>query len=70
MVLRRPPRPPFPPSAHDMLREARLLLGLRRAGVRVPAVLAVCEDEHVIGAGTDRIIVNPSDHKIAEVITG
>jgi aminoglycoside phosphotransferase (APT) family kinase protein len=49
MVLRRPPRPPFPASAHDMLREARLLLGLGRAGVRVPAVLAVCEDEQVIG---------------------
>ena len=25
VVLRRPPRPPLPPSAHDVLREARLL---------------------------------------------
>src|SRR6187397_2528585 len=24
VVLRRPPRPPLPPSAHDVLREARL----------------------------------------------
>ena len=27
-VLRRPPRPPIPPSANDMLREARVLRGL------------------------------------------
>ena len=26
-VLRRPPRPPLPPSAHDVLRESRLLRG-------------------------------------------
>jgi aminoglycoside phosphotransferase (APT) family kinase protein len=48
-VLRRPPRPPLPPSAHDVLREARVLRAL--AGrARVPAVLAVCDDESVIGA--------------------
>jgi len=48
-VLRRPPRPPLPPSAHDMRREARVLQAL--AGqARVPDVLAVCEDESVIGA--------------------
>ena len=28
VVLRRPPRPPLPPSAHDVLREARLLKAL------------------------------------------
>src|SRR5205823_5759419 len=28
VVLRRPPRPPLPPSAHDVLREARLLRAL------------------------------------------
>ena len=28
MVLRRAPRPPLPPSAHDMLREARVLTAL------------------------------------------
>jgi aminoglycoside phosphotransferase (APT) family kinase protein len=49
-VLRRPPRPPLPPSAHDVLREARLLERLHAAGARVPAVLAACEDEQVIGA--------------------
>jgi aminoglycoside phosphotransferase (APT) family kinase protein len=49
VVLRRPPPPPLPPSAHDMVREARVQLGLARAGVRVPRILAVCEDESVIG---------------------
>ena len=34
-VLRRPPRPPLPPSAHDVLREARLLRALAdTAGAR------------------------------------
>jgi aminoglycoside phosphotransferase (APT) family kinase protein len=49
MVLRRPPRPPLPPSAHDVLREARLLRALADTPARVPAVLAVCEDPAVIG---------------------
>jgi aminoglycoside phosphotransferase (APT) family kinase protein len=50
VVLRRPPRGPLPPSAHDVLREARLLTALERTPVRVPRVLAVCEDLDVIGA--------------------
>ncbi|MDO8212607.1 phosphotransferase family protein [Conexibacter sp. CPCC 206217] len=50
VVLRRPPRGPLPPSAHDVLREARLLARLRPAGVRVPEVLCTCEDADVIGA--------------------
>jgi aminoglycoside phosphotransferase (APT) family kinase protein len=50
LVVRRPPRPPLPPSAHDVLREARLLRALRGTAARVPEVLAVCEDETVIGA--------------------
>ena len=49
-VLRRPPRPPIPPSAHDMLREARVLEALQPTPVRVPRVLAVCADEAVIGS--------------------
>src|SRR3954462_3883812 len=48
-VLRRPPRPPLPPSAHDVLREARVLKALE-GRARVPEVLAVCDDEGVIGA--------------------
>ena len=49
MVLRRPPRPPLPPSAHDVLREARLLRALESTPARVPRVLAVCDDPAVIG---------------------
>jgi aminoglycoside phosphotransferase (APT) family kinase protein len=50
VVLRRPPRPPLPPSAHDVLREARMLRALHHTSARVPVVLAVCADEHTIGA--------------------
>jgi len=49
VVLRRPPRPPLPPSAHDVLREARLLRALESTDVRVPRVLAVGDDESVLG---------------------
>ena len=48
-VLRRPPRPPLPPSAHDVLREARLLRAVEGTEVRVPRVLATCDDESVLG---------------------
>ena len=48
-VLRRPPRPPLPPSAHDMVREARLQLALAPHGIRLPKIRAVCDDESVIG---------------------
>jgi aminoglycoside phosphotransferase (APT) family kinase protein len=50
LVLRRPPRGPLPPSAHDVLREARLLRALAPTGARVPRVLAIASDESVIGA--------------------
>ena len=49
-VLRRPPRPPLPPSAHDVVREANLQLALREAGfARLPTIAAVCEDETLLG---------------------
>jgi aminoglycoside phosphotransferase (APT) family kinase protein len=48
-VLRRPPRPPLPPSAHDMVREARLQLALAPHGIRLPPIVAVCEDDGVLG---------------------
>ena len=48
-VLRRPPRPPLPPSAHDMVREARLQLALAPHGIRLPPILAICEDDAVLG---------------------
>jgi aminoglycoside phosphotransferase (APT) family kinase protein len=50
VVLRRPPRGPLPPSAHDVLREARLLSALEPTSVRAPRVLAVCADPELIGA--------------------
>src|SRR5277367_5222417 len=50
VVLRRPPRPPLPPSAHDVLREARLLKALEDTRARVPKVLAVGADLATIGA--------------------
>jgi aminoglycoside phosphotransferase (APT) family kinase protein len=49
-VLRRPPRPPLPPSAHDVVREARLQLAMRDAGfTRLPTIVAVCEDDSLLG---------------------
>jgi aminoglycoside phosphotransferase (APT) family kinase protein len=48
-VLRRPPRGPLPPTAHDVLREARLLAAVE-GRIRTPRVLATCADEAVIGA--------------------
>ena len=50
VILRRPPRPPLPPSAHDMLREARILQALAATRVRVPRVLSVCTDSSIVGA--------------------
>src|ERR1017187_7271116 len=50
VVLRRPPRGPLPPSAHDVLREARLLRALEPTPVRAPRLLAACEDPAAIGA--------------------
>ena len=50
LVLRRPPRGPLPPSAHDVLREARLLRALEPTAARVPRVLAVGDDPGLIGA--------------------
>jgi aminoglycoside phosphotransferase (APT) family kinase protein len=49
-ILRRPPQGPLLPTAHDVLREYRVLdlLG-RDGGVRVPQVTAACEDLDVIG---------------------
>jgi aminoglycoside phosphotransferase (APT) family kinase protein len=48
-VLRRPPRPPLPPSAHDVVRESRLQLALAPLGIRVPNIRAVCEEDALLG---------------------
>ncbi|MCW3010476.1 MAG: phosphotransferase family protein [Solirubrobacterales bacterium] len=48
-VLRRPPRGELPPSAHDVLREARVIGAVGPQGVRAPQVLAVGDDVSIIG---------------------
>lgn len=49
-VLRRPPLGPVAAKAHDMIREARVLLAVHPHYPPAPAVLAVCDDRAVIGA--------------------
>jgi aminoglycoside phosphotransferase (APT) family kinase protein len=48
-VLRTPPRAGRTPSAHDVAREYRVTRALGAAGVPVPAAVALCEDESVLG---------------------
>src|SRR3954469_11349014 len=49
-VLRRPPRTPLSPTAHDMAREFRLLHAFHgRSSVPVPRPIALCTDREVIG---------------------
>ncbi len=61
LVLRRPPRPPFAPSSHDVLREARILRALDRTAARVPRVLAAIEDETVLGTPFYLMTLVPGD---------
>jgi aminoglycoside phosphotransferase (APT) family kinase protein len=49
-VLRRPPAGPLLPTAHDVVREYRVLALLQSGTVRVPRVVALCDDPSVIGA--------------------
>lgn len=49
-ILRRPPRVPLAPTAHDMAREARLLRALAATPVPAPRLEAACLDADVIGA--------------------
>ncbi len=49
-VLRRPPRPPYLPTAHDVKREYTVLKALEGTGVRAPATVLFCDDDAVIGA--------------------
>lgn len=48
-VLRRGPRPPHPPSTHDMIREVRIQTLVAASDVAVPPILAVCEDPTLLG---------------------
>jgi aminoglycoside phosphotransferase (APT) family kinase protein len=49
-VLRRPPRGAFLPTAHDVMREHRVLSALADTAVRTPRPVLACDDESVIGA--------------------
>jgi aminoglycoside phosphotransferase (APT) family kinase protein len=48
-VLRRPPSGAKAKSAHDMLREAHVMSALKPHYPYVPAVVATCDDESIIG---------------------
>jgi aminoglycoside phosphotransferase (APT) family kinase protein len=50
VVLRRPPLGHVLPTAHDMKREYTVLSALAGSDVPVPAPLALCSDEDVVGA--------------------
>jgi aminoglycoside phosphotransferase (APT) family kinase protein len=49
-VLRRPPRGPLLPTAHDVGREYRVLRALIPTNVPVPRPILLCEDTAVLGA--------------------
>ncbi len=49
-VLRRKPPGPLVKGAHDVLREARVIGALASTDVPVPSVLAVCDDDAVLGS--------------------
>jgi aminoglycoside phosphotransferase (APT) family kinase protein len=49
-ILRRPPRVPLAPTAHDMGREARVLRALGGTAVPIPRLVAASADAGVIGA--------------------
>lgn len=49
-VLRRPPRGPLLPTAHDVLREYRILQALNTTDLPTPHVLLGCDDPAIIGA--------------------
>ncbi len=49
-ALRRPPRGPLLPTAHDVMREFRVLSALQDTPVPVPRMYAACDDNSYIGA--------------------
>jgi aminoglycoside phosphotransferase (APT) family kinase protein len=50
LVLRKPPAGVKAKSAHDMLREARVMAALKPHYPSVPAILATCDDPAVLGS--------------------
>lgn len=49
-ALRRPPRGPLLPTAHDVMREFKVLSALQDTPVPLPRVYAACDDASYIGA--------------------
>jgi aminoglycoside phosphotransferase (APT) family kinase protein len=49
-ILRRPPRTRSAATAHDMSREYRVMSALDRTDVPHPRMIALCEDDTIIGA--------------------
>ena len=47
-VLRRPPRPPYAPKAHDVLREAEILSALAPTAAPVPGLVATVEQSDIM----------------------
>jgi aminoglycoside phosphotransferase (APT) family kinase protein len=76
-ALRRPPRTPLSPTAHDMAREFRLLSAFWGcASVPVPRPIALCTDPEVIGARfylmdvVDGVVVRERLPKVFEADAG
>lgn len=68
-VLRRPPRGELLPTAHDVLREYRMISALNGSPARVPRPVVACDDPGVIGAPfylMDRV----DGHVIQEELAG
>lgn len=78
VIVRRPPTPPYPPGAHDVVREARIQRALANSAIPVPRILAVEEgadtigvpfyvmdhvDGHVVTAQTPRALDSPQHHR-------
>jgi len=49
-ALRRPPRGPLLPTAHDVMREYRVMSALQATGVPLPRIYGGCDDPSYIGA--------------------
>lgn len=48
-ILRRPPFGKIAKSAHDMLREARIMQALKPVYQQIPTILAICQDHSILG---------------------
>ena len=59
-VLRRPPRTPLSPTAHDMARESRLITALTALGAPVPLPRVVAFDADRLGVDRKSTRLNSS----------